>query len=215
MTPMQGIMRGVQDAFLLKLTPAGNSLVYSTFLGGTGEDNGFRVAGTCAGFAIRVRITKSTDFPVQNAVQTASGGGFDVFVAKFTPAGDALVYSTYLGGNQDDFGFGNMLLTRRHGLYQRLYEIPQFLQLAIRCKVLTTEVAFTTPSSLGLSPQGNGLLTRLYRRLGRGRGLWPCGGSAGAGRRGRAHILAEFAATDGEFSSEGAGVRYFHRQGVG
>jgi uncharacterized protein (TIGR03437 family) len=110
MAPIQGTMRGVQDAFLFKLNPAGNSLVYATFLGGTGEDNGFRVAVDGQGSAYLYGYTKSTDFPVKNAFQAASGGLFDVFLTKFSPAGDALVYSTYLGGNQDDFGFGNIVV---------------------------------------------------------------------------------------------------------
>ena len=109
-SPIQGTMRGVQDAFLFKLNPTGNSLVYSTFLGGSGEDSGFRVAVDGQGSPYVYGYTKSTDFPVKSAFQSTSGGKFDVFVAKVTPAGDGLVYSTYLGGSQDDFGFGNLVV---------------------------------------------------------------------------------------------------------
>jgi uncharacterized protein (TIGR03437 family) len=110
MSPIQGTMRGVQDAFLFKLNPTGNSLAYSTFLGGAGEDAGFRVAVDAQGSPYLYGYTKSTDFQVKGAFQAASGGGFDVFVAKLTPAGDGLIYSTYLGGSQDDFGFGNIVV---------------------------------------------------------------------------------------------------------
>ena len=161
MAPMQGTMRGVQDAFLLKLTPTGNSLVYSTFLGGTGEDNGFRVAVDAQGSPYVYGYTKSTDFPVRNAVQTASGGAFDVFVAKFTPAGDALVYSTYLGGNQDDFGFGNIVVDGGGTAYISGYtKSPNF---PTRNPMQGTYGGGLYDAFVArLSPQGNGLLYSSY-----------------------------------------------------
>jgi len=95
---------GSDDAFVAKLSPIG-ALVYSTFLGGTGNDVAGAIAVDSAGVAY---VTGSTDggFPTLNAVQNNYGGGSsDAFVAKLNPSG-ALVYSTYLGGTGRESGRG-------------------------------------------------------------------------------------------------------------
>jgi len=99
---------GSQDAFVAKLTPVGNALVYSTYLGGSGDDYGSGIAVDRAGAAYVTGTTASTNFPTAHALQSRYGGGdyFDAFVAKLTPAGNALVYATYLGGSGDDVGHG-------------------------------------------------------------------------------------------------------------
>jgi hypothetical protein len=91
-----------RDAFLTKLSPAG-SLIASTFLGGSSNDDGWAVAVDDVGRATVVGTTFSLDFPVTNAIQSARSGNLDLFVTRFNPAGDALEFSTYLGGgNQDE-----------------------------------------------------------------------------------------------------------------
>ena len=103
----QGTLHGDQDAFVTKLTPAGNALVYSTYLGGSGNDAGSGIAVDAAGSAYVTGVTTSANFPTQAPYQgTYQGGGGDAFVTKLTPAGDALAYSTYLGGNVVDSGLG-------------------------------------------------------------------------------------------------------------
>ena len=104
---------GNQDAFVAKLNPSGNGLVYSTYLGGAGGMAGSTEAGTgiavdATGAAYVTGATSSTDFPVTaGALQTTNlGGGDDAFVSKLNPAGSALVYSTYLGGSSVDFATG-------------------------------------------------------------------------------------------------------------
>src|SRR5205085_36863 len=84
-------------------------LLYSTFLGGSLADEGLGVAVDAAGSAYVTGRTSSANFPIQNAAQPGFGGGtatlpFDVFVAKLNPAGNRLLYSTYLGGGADDEG---------------------------------------------------------------------------------------------------------------
>ncbi|PYV39317.1 MAG: hypothetical protein DMG06_23500, partial [Acidobacteria bacterium] len=91
------------DAFVAKLNAAGTALVYSTYLGGTGDDFGQSIAVDPAGNAYLSGETNSTDFPTVNPIQGANAGSTDSFVAKLNPAGDALVYSTYLGGSDGDF----------------------------------------------------------------------------------------------------------------
>jgi uncharacterized repeat protein (TIGR01451 family) len=86
-----------RDAFVAKLGPTG-TLVYSTFLGGTGEDNGAGIAVDLNGNAYVTGETQSLDFPTANPLQPTGNGG-DAFVAKLNSNGDTLVYSTYLGGS--------------------------------------------------------------------------------------------------------------------
>lgn len=96
------------DAFVTKMTASG-TLVYSTYLGGSSNDDGRGIAVDAAGQAYVTGDTISTDFPTLNASQPANGATtgslFEAFVTKFNAAG-ALVYSTYLGGNGADRGKG-------------------------------------------------------------------------------------------------------------
>jgi len=99
------------DAFVTKLNPAGSALVYSTYIGGSGFDSGAGIAVDAAGNAYVTGFTGSTNFPTTaGAFQTtfANGANFggDAFVTKLDPTGSTLVYSTYLGGDSDDQGFG-------------------------------------------------------------------------------------------------------------
>ena len=96
------------DAFVVKLDPTGSALIYSTFLGGSGDDIAYGIALDSSGNAYVVGATASTDFPTTpGAFQPTFGGGeAHVFVAKVNPLGSALVYSTYLGGSDHDEGFG-------------------------------------------------------------------------------------------------------------
>jgi beta-propeller repeat-containing protein/FIMAH domain-containing protein len=80
-------------------------LSYSTYLGGSGQERADGVAIDAAGNIVVVGETYSADFPTVAAAQGAAGFG-DVFVAKLTPSGDALVYATYLAGHARDFATG-------------------------------------------------------------------------------------------------------------
>jgi len=97
------------DVFITKLDPSGKTLLYSTYIGGTADDNAYGIAVDSAGNAYLAGATNSADFPVTTgALQTSFGGGpDDVFVLKLNPTGSALVYSTYLGtGLGGERGFG-------------------------------------------------------------------------------------------------------------
>jgi hypothetical protein len=110
---------GPSDAFVTEINAAGTALVYSTYLGGDGADWGNGIALDSAGNAYVTGITFSTNFPTQNPLQPAFGGGpDDAFVVKLNATGTALVYSTYLGGNSADWstdiavdGAGNAYIT--------------------------------------------------------------------------------------------------------
>jgi len=89
-----------------KLNPGGSQLLYSTYLGGSGVDEGFGIAVDNQRDAYVMGVTGSGDFPTVNAVQPTFGGFSDAFVTKLNPGGSQLLYSTYLGGSGFDLGFG-------------------------------------------------------------------------------------------------------------
>ena len=102
---------GLYDAFVTKLNATGTGLVYSTYLGGSGNDQGYGIALDSNGYAYVTGSTQSTDFPVSaGAYQMIFGGsgslGGDAFVTALNPTGTGLLYSTYLGGSTDDDGWG-------------------------------------------------------------------------------------------------------------
>jgi hypothetical protein len=96
---------GLWDAFVTKVDSTGSTLVYSTYLGGSGFDQAFAIAVDDRGHAYITGRTGSA-FPIVNAFQSSSGGGFDAFVTKLDLTGSALVYSTYLGGSSGEEGEG-------------------------------------------------------------------------------------------------------------
>ena len=102
--PIEGDSPG-SDAFVAKLNPAGDALVYSSYLGGGDRDTGNRIAVDGSGAAYVSGTTASTDFDTVNPIE-GDYGGPDAFVAKLNPAGSALAYSTYLGGGGIDEGVG-------------------------------------------------------------------------------------------------------------
>ena len=104
--PIQSANGALSDAFVAKLNAAGNVLRYSTYLGGNGNDCGFRIAVDASGNAYVHGDTTSTNFPTVNPVQSTRRGASDAFVAKLNESANALVYSTYLGGDGSELGFG-------------------------------------------------------------------------------------------------------------
>ncbi len=95
------------DAFVVKLSPDGTSLVYSVFLGGTGTDSGNAIVLDTLKQAYVVGTTDSSDFPAAGNPQPSNGGGnSDAFVAVLNAAGNSLVFSSYIGGSGDDVGYG-------------------------------------------------------------------------------------------------------------
>jgi hypothetical protein len=102
---------GQIDAFVAKLNPTGSALVYGTYLGGSGVtsggvDRGWGIAVDTNGSAYVTGDTDSANFPVVAAVQSTKNFDKDAFVTKLNPAGSALTYSTFLGGEQTDMARG-------------------------------------------------------------------------------------------------------------
>ena len=94
---------GGSDAFLAKFKTNG-TLVYLTFLGGAVEEWANDLAVDSQGNAIVTGFTTSVDFPTKNAYQDERAGSFEEFIAKLTPDGKDIVFSTYLGGSSADYG---------------------------------------------------------------------------------------------------------------
>jgi hypothetical protein len=100
----QTALAGGYDAFVTRLSPAG-ALLYSTYLGGEGDDRGYRIAVYPGGYAYVTGYTASGFFSTTpGAYQGANAGGYDAFFTVLSPAG-ALLYSTYLGGGGYDAGY--------------------------------------------------------------------------------------------------------------
>ena len=98
---------GLATGFVSKLNSTGTALVYSTFLGGNILDEPFGITVDASGNAYIAGVTFSTTFPVtpgviQSTNRSAAITGFNDFVTKLNPAGNAFVYSTYLGGSSEN-----------------------------------------------------------------------------------------------------------------
>jgi len=99
------------DAFITELNPTGSGVIFSTYLGGAGDDGATGIAVDASANVWLKGNTKSTDFPVSNgAFQTKSGGDFDHYVAELNPTGTQLLFSTYLGGSGIEFGGATKML---------------------------------------------------------------------------------------------------------
>ncbi|MCK4751698.1 MAG: SBBP repeat-containing protein, partial [Bacteroidales bacterium] len=112
---VQATNAGMFDVFVAKLNADGSDLLYATYIGGSedgsglgGDDLGLGIAVDPKGNAYITGSTQSDDFPLQNAMQTTFRGDdfyTDAFVVKLNPNGTALLYSTYLGGDESETGY--------------------------------------------------------------------------------------------------------------
>src|SRR5262249_25042043 len=102
LNPLQGTLNGSSDAFITKFGPNGE-LLYSTCFGGSSFDAANAICLDARGAIYIGGQTNSRDLPIKNAAQPSYGGNrLDGFIAKLTADGTSIVYSTYLGGDQDD-----------------------------------------------------------------------------------------------------------------
>jgi hypothetical protein len=111
-TPYQSALNasGATNTFISKLNSTGSLLVYSTYLGGNNDDEGYGIAVDTSGNAYVTGYATSTNFPSLHPLSSNStlGGNSNAFVTELNPSGSALVYSTYLGGNDKNWNeYGN------------------------------------------------------------------------------------------------------------
>ena len=98
---------GGSDVFACKISSDGSNLTYSTFIGGSGVDEGYSIEVNSIGNAFITGYTNSPSFPVTDgAYDVTYNGGYDAFLCKIATTGQSLVYSTFLGGSDDDFSGG-------------------------------------------------------------------------------------------------------------
>lgn len=115
-----------RDAFVVKVNPAGSEFIYSTFLGGAGQDNGWGIGLGTDGSAYIVGYTNSgivdrpagpappaqNSFPTTaNAFQPQNNGGYDAFITRLAPDGSSLIYSSYIGGGANEGESGDECLS--------------------------------------------------------------------------------------------------------
>jgi hypothetical protein len=115
--PLQASFKGGagNDTIVVKVNSTGTALVYSTYLGGSKNDESRAIAVDSAGNATLTGYTQSSDFPVMKPFQGKFGGGSnDVFITQLSADGSALVFSTYFGGAAGDFGRGLALDSARN-----------------------------------------------------------------------------------------------------
>ncbi len=148
---------GFSDAFVTKLNAAGTALVYSTYFGGSSDDDARAIALDSSGNVVIAGMTESSNLPtttgaLRTTCNTSAGGTCtDAFVSKLNSTGSALVYSTYLGGNGDDEARGVAIDTTGNA-----YVAGKTLST----NFTTTAGAFSTNSVLGgfvtkFSPTGS------------------------------------------------------------
>ena len=131
-TKLNGNNRGGSDAIVVKLNAIGSALLYSVYLGGSADEWGFGIAVDSLGQAYVTGRTTSTNFPVVGGFQSTLGDpSGDAFITKINAAGNAFLYSTYLGGNGIDQGqgiavgpapLGHRLRDRRHLFHELAHD---------------------------------------------------------------------------------------------
>ncbi|MCX7743002.1 MAG: SBBP repeat-containing protein [Flavobacteriales bacterium] len=135
----QTTLQGGWDVFVTKLNSTGTALLFSTYIGGSSNDEGYTIAVDNSGDVYVAGMTNSTNYDITSGVfQNSNGGNYDAFVTKLNSNGTSLIYSTYIGGaNWDDVrslaidSFGNAYITGQtasndyditSGAYQTTYE---------------------------------------------------------------------------------------------
>jgi len=157
----QGALGGTVDAFVTRLNSAGNGLIYSTYLGGTGNDRGHRIAVNSANEAYVTGHASSTDFPLQGAYQGILGGLDDAFITRLNAAGTGLIYSTYLGGADSDEGFG-IAVNSANEAYVTGYTSSSNFPISPGAFQMNYGGGFSDMFATRLNSAGNGLIYSTY-----------------------------------------------------
>src|SRR5262245_7958287 len=117
-SPIQPARGTLTDAFVLKINPEGNAVVFGAWIGGNGFDSASTVSVDLSGNVYLAGSTSSLNFPLRNPLQASRKGASDAFAVKIDSSGSALIYSTYIGGTGADFanalavdGAGSVYLT--------------------------------------------------------------------------------------------------------
>jgi Beta-propeller repeat len=112
--PYQAASGGLEDGFVAKLNPSGSDLVYSTYIGGKGDDSANAIAVDSSGNAYVAGDTTSTDFP---GVLPQATPSFQAFVFKLSAAGNTLIYSRVDRDSKTSYGYGIAVDSTGHAYY--------------------------------------------------------------------------------------------------
>ncbi|MCB2182795.1 MAG: Ig-like domain-containing protein [Desulfobulbaceae bacterium] len=160
-SPIQSSLGGGADAFIAKINAAGDTIVYSTYLGGSNMDYGLAIDVDSAGAAYITGYIYAAaggyNFPLVNPIQDALSGMYDAFVTKINETGSSIVYSTFLGGSGDDEGNSisvDSSGTAYVGGYSRSAEFP----IVNPINGYETYDMFQQAFLVRLSPSGGGFL---------------------------------------------------------
>jgi len=101
-SPLQAANAGGMDIVVSKIDPTGSAIVYSTYIGGSGDDFGSAIAVDAAGSAYVAGLSYSSDYPLASPLQASNSGTSDAVLTEIDPAGSSLLFSTYLGGQNTE-----------------------------------------------------------------------------------------------------------------
>ena len=156
---------GLINGFLTKIGPGGTNLIFSTYFGGTNVDEPTDIAVDAAGDAYIAGFTSSTNFPTTtNAFQIVLSstnliGGNNAFVAKFAPSGTNLIYSTLLGGTNNDQAFGIFVDVAGNAYVTGAATSPNFPNTVTNLASLGNDL--TNNSTYGYPVTTNAFLTQI------------------------------------------------------
>jgi hypothetical protein len=97
---------GFADAFICKFSPLGDTLINSTYIGGSNYEDCWDIDIDYYGNSYITGPTESADYPTFNAYDDSHNGNDDIYVTKLSYLGTALEFSTFLGGTESDIGYG-------------------------------------------------------------------------------------------------------------
>ena len=139
---------GESELAVTKIAPDGTRILYSTFLGGDGDERSGGIAVNAAGEAYITGSTRSADFPTTEGAYDRTLGGQDAFVSKLSADGTSLVFSTLLGGSDSGGDAGTAIAVRPNG--------------AIFVAGNTSSLDFpTTPGAYDSTPGNDGFVAKL------------------------------------------------------
>ncbi|MBN9662464.1 MAG: SBBP repeat-containing protein [Acidobacteria bacterium] len=208
--PWSGTLQGLQDAFVARLASGLGSVVWSTLAGGAGKDSGTCIGLDGSGLVVVAGSTTSSNFPLQNATQVASGGGSDGFVMRMAADGASVAFSTYTGGSAGEgvtalaLGAGGTVYVAGQsgsGDYPQKNPVQAVAGSALR--MFVTRIAMgVLPSGLAVAPNAGTGSTRTF--------AFSATHSGGASQIGVVELMVAPAAA----SAQVCRVRYDHATGL-
>jgi hypothetical protein len=186
---LQPILGGGFDTFVAKLNSAGTAFVYSTYLGGRGSDGGHGIAVNPRGQAYVTGNTSSEDFPIKRSLQPVLRGSSDAFVAKLNASGDVLIYSTYLGGSNWDWGEGIAVDSHGHAYIAGSTRSDDF---PTRNPLQPVQGGYSDAFIAKLNPEGKALVYSTYL----GGSDWEDGHGIAVDSHGHAYVIGKTRSDD-------------------